>query len=540
MGNPISIIGEQKQERDAMIEKGMKKSLLGAAMLAGMVFMAACGGGGGGGGGSATAIQGQAIDAPISNATITITLNAPLNQQGAQTLATTTADGNGNFTLNVSLPTSSAPVFANAQSGTTFLSSYLGPANILGSLSTLSTTNVPDLAISQVTTAALAILAASNQLSSLTPSSYATLLTNHRSDIIAAASGIMAVVDAGCSLPSGDADTFGMAKNLVLNTTAVSTSNSTPTLTSVSSGLGNSCSSTTLQQLLQAISSSEIWAPQLDLGDVVENAAPVVSAGNYHLQGLWADTGISQNNPASSPASVTAPAPFDDTTVTVSSTGAISSPDQSISGQVYGNYLTLTVTIGGESYSFRGKVGVLPSTFLSNGTGYGLRTAGPDGAGNLVKFDAVLVPQNATPNWGGVSGSSEDGTNCNSGFGFRIHGLGPLVGGYSYSLCGTVSNSSPSLSVSSGGNNGEDDFTSSIVSGPSFFMNPLSSGTTTYSYILTASSIALGSETGTLYYVMGSHEFFFNFGSSPDYNGSFLMNENPLDRLAESNQGGDH
>ncbi len=532
-------MGEHKQEKPSMIGKGMKKSLLNAAMLAGMVFLAACGGGGGGGGGSATAIQGQAIDAPISNATITITLNAPLNQQGAQTLATATADANGNFTLNVSLPSSSAPVFANAQSGPTFLSSYLGPANTLASLSTLSTTNVPNLAISQVTTAALAILAATNQLSSLTPSAYATLLTNHRSDIIAAAAGIMAVVDAGCNLPAGDSDTFDMAKKLVLNTTAVSTSSGTPTLASVAGGLGGSCSSTTLQQLLQAISSSQLWAPQLDLGDVVENASPVVSAGIYHLQGLLADTGISQNNPASTPGSVSSPAPFDDTTITVSEAGGISSNDQSVSGQIYGNYLTLTVTAGGGSYSFRGKAGILPSAFLSNGTGYSLRTAGPDGAGNLVKFDAVLVPQNATPNWGGISGSSEDGTSCNSGFGFRIHGLGPLVGGYSYSLCGSVSNSSPSLSVTNGGN-GEDDFTSSTVSGPSFSMNTLSSGATTYPYILNASSVSLASQTGNLYYVMGAHEFFYSFGSASEYDGSFLMNENPLDRLAESSQGGDH
>ncbi|EQD80981.1 hypothetical protein B1A_00314, partial [mine drainage metagenome] len=158
------------------------------------------GGAGGGGGGGATAVKGQAIDAPISNATITLTLNAPLTQSGAQTLGSTTADSSGNFTLNISFPNSSAPVFANAQSGTTLLSSYLGPASTLASLSSLSTTNVPNLAISQVTTAALSILAATNQLSTLTPSAYATLLSSKRSDIIAAAAGIMAVVDSGCTL----------------------------------------------------------------------------------------------------------------------------------------------------------------------------------------------------------------------------------------------------------------------------------------------------------------------------------------------------
>ena len=281
-----------------------------------------------------------------------------------------------------------------------------------------------------------------------------------------------------------------------------------------------------------------LWAHQLDLGDVVENTVPVVSSGTYQLQGLLADTGISQNNPASTPGSVSAPSPFDDTAVTVSPSGAISSHDQSVSGQVYGNYLTLTVTTGGESYSFQGKVGILPSSFLSTGPGYSLRTAGPDGAGNLVKFDAVLVPQNATPTWVGISGSSEDGTSCSSGFGFRMHGLGPEVGGYVYSLCGSVSNSTPEMSVSSGGSD-DYEFNNSPTSSPSSFtMSPLSSGSTSYPYILNASNVSLASQTGeSLYYVMGANEFFFNFGSSPEYNTSFLMNENPLDKLGRKQSG---
>jgi len=495
------------------------------------------GGGGGGGGGGATAVKGQAIDAPISNATITITLNAPLTQTGAQTLASTTADSSGNFTLNISFPNSSAPVFANAQSGTTLLSSYLGPASTLAALSSLSTTNIPNLSISQVTTAALSILAATNQLSTLTPSAYATLLSSKRSDIIAAAAGIMAVVDSGCTLPSRDADTFEMAKAMVKNTSAVSASNTTSTLTSVSSSLGSSCT-TTLQNLLQAISASKTWAPQLDLGDIVDNTSSVVAAGTYHIQGLLADTGISQNNPGASPQSVSAPSPFDDTAVSVSSSGAISSTDGSVSGQLYGNYLTLTVSTGGSSYQFSGKAGILPSGLLSSGSGYSLRTAGADGSGNQVKFDAVLVPQNATPVWTGISGSSEEGTSCNQGFGFRMHGLGPLVGGYAYSLCGVTGSTSPYLSVSSGGS-GENDFnTASQVSlSGTLAMGELSS----YPFILTVSSASLASQSGTLDYVMGSNEFVYSFtASSQRYNTPFLMNENPLDKLSENTQGSDH
>ena len=515
---------------------------LSAAALSALLLLSSCGGGSGGGGG-ATAVSGQAIDAPLTGATITVTLNAPEGQTGAQILGTTTADSNGNFTLNISFPNTSAPVFANAQTGSTVLSSYLGPASTLASLSTLSTTNVPNLAISQVTTAALAILAATNQLSSLTPTSYATLLSNDRSDILAVAAGIMAVADKYCSLPGGDRDTFEMAKSMLTGTTVVSSSNTTPTLTNVSNILrnsGTSCSSSTLSSLLQAISASQYWAPELDLGDVVENIAPVVPAGTYHLQGLIADTGISQNNPSNS-GTASPPSPFDDPSVSVSSSGGITSKDGNVSGQITGNYLTLSLTTGGATTTYSGKVGLLPSGFLSSTTaeGFSLRTGGQDGAGNFVKFDAVLVPQGATPNWTGISGSSEDGTGCSQNtIGFRMHGLGPIVGGNTYNLCATTGSTAPFLTITNG-SAGEDDFNTQSLSGTlSISMNTLTEGTTSYPFILTAGSVSLGSgSNGTLDYVMGANEMIYVVTS---YNTAFLMNSNPLDKLAENSQNSDH
>ncbi len=518
---------------------------LSAAALSALLLLSSCGGGSGGGGG-ATAVSGQAIDAPLTGATITVTLNAPEGQTGAQILGTTTADSNGNFTLNISFPNTSAPVFANAQTGSTVLSSYLGPASTLASLSTLSTTNVPNLAISQVTTAALAILAATNQLSSLTPTSYATLLSNDRSDILAVAAGIMAVADKYCSLPGGDRDTFEMGRSMVAGTSAVSSSNTTPTLTNVATTLGNSCSSSLLSSLLQAISASQYWAPELDLGDVVENIAPVVPAGTYHLQGLTTDTGISQNTPSNS-GTAAAPSPFDDPSVSVSSSGGITSKDGNVSGQITGNYLTLSLTTGGATTTYSGKTGLLPSGFLSSTTaeGFSLRTGGQDGAGNFVKFDAVLVPQGATPNWTGISGSSEDGTGCSQNtIGFRMHGLGPIVGGYTYNLCataGTGTTTSPDLEITNGTTPGEDDFTSSSasLSGP-LSLDTLTEGTTSYPFILTAASVSLGGgSNGTLDYVMGANEMIYVI-SSGSYNTAFLMNDNPLDKLAENSQNSDH
>ncbi|MHB8370723.1 MAG: hypothetical protein ACYDBP_13735 [Leptospirales bacterium] len=119
-----------------------------------------------------------------------------------------------------------------------------------------------------------------------------------------------------------------------------------------------------------------------------------------------------------------------------------------------------------------------------------------------------------------------------------MHGLGPLVGGYAYSLCGVTGSTSPYLSVSSGGS-GENDFnTASQVSlSGTLAMGELSS----YPFILTVSSASLASQSGTLDYVMGSNEFVYSFtASSQGYNTPFLMNENPLDKLSENTQGRDH
>ena len=513
------------------------------------LFLGACSGGGGGGGG--TGVTGSVVDDAIPDATITISLNAPADQSGAQVLGNTTSSSNGSFSLTVTFPNTSQPVFATAQKGTVVLSSYLGPSNVLANLGTISSTNVPDMTLSQVTTAALSILAATNQLSLLTPSIYASLLSNHRSDIIAAAAAIMSVVDAGCHLPTGDNDTFEMARNLVSNTSATGNTSESSLQSIAQTFSTTSCPVATLQNLLQAIAASEIWAPQLDLGDVVENTSPVVPVGTYSLQGLLADTGIPEQAPANTAGSAVAPEPISDTTVSVDSSGKITSTDGNVSGQVEGNFVTLSFQISGTTYSFEGKIGILPSGFLSlpagaTGEGFSIRAGGQNASsnGNLQKLDAVLVPRNATASWTGVPHSSSEGTSCSGGFGFRMHGLGPNVGGYMYPFCGTASSTGIALTTSN--QTGEDDFNQSTT--VTFTPNPLNlselvSGSTTYSFILsTPDTTGLGGETGgTLYYVMGADEMIYTFGTSPSLTSTtFFMNENALDKLAESEDNQDH
>ena len=519
------------------------------SLIIAALFLGSCSGGGGGGGG--TGVTGAVVDDAIPDATISISLNAPANLSGAQILGTTTSGSNGAFSLSVSFPKTSQPVFATAQKGSVILASYLGPSNVLASLGTLSSTNVPNIILSQVTTAALSILAAANQLSLLTPSAYASLLSNHRSDIIAAAAAIMSVVDAGCPLPSGDNDTFDMSRNLVTNSSATG-NNSQSTLQNIAQTFSTaSCPPPTLQNLLQAISASEIWAPQLDLGDVIENTSPVVPAGNYLLQGLLADTGIPEQTPATTAGYAMPPTAISDATVTVDATGKISSTDGNISGQIEGNFLTLSVEVSGTSFSFSGKAGILPANFLTlpsgtTGEGFSIRAGGQNESanGNLQKLDAVLVPRNANAAWTGIPDSSSEGTHCTSGFGFRMHGLGPDVGGYMYPFCAVVSSTGFTLSASS--QSGDDDFNPAL--NVTFTPIPLSlselvSGSTTDTFILsTPDTTGLGGQTGgTLYYVMGSNEMIYTFGTSPSLNSTtFFMNENALDKLAEAEDGQDH
>ena len=71
-------------------------------------------------------------------------------------------------------------------------------------------------------------------------------------------------------------------------------------------------------------------------------------------------------------------------------------------------------------------------------------------------------------------------------------------------------------------------------------MGEMTSGSSHFPFILQATGVSLGSiggSNGTLDYVMGSNEMIYIVSSD---NTTFLMNENPLDKLAENSQNSDH
>ncbi len=561
--------------------------------------LSACGGGGGSAAqvnptAANATLKGAVIDAPIANATVTFTTGAPMGQPGSVVIGTATADASGNYTVQATVPNTSAPLFANATSpdGKVVLTAYLGTSSTVLAAGSLTAANLPNLVISQVTTAALAVyVAVGGSYASLTPAIYAALLSQHHDDILALSAAIKAVADGYCARPSGYADTDDMAKGIAKQGLSSSTSS---TLSAASTALGSSCDGN-LKSLMQYISSDERWTPELDLGDVLEQGAPAVSAGTYSLQGVLAQSGMSAlpmppRPPASMASAASLPQPTAalppgilNTVVTVDAAGNISSASGNVTGVIVGNLITLTLNDGqGNTYTLAGKAGLLPSGLVVGGavpapastgpagsasaasaagtsTGYALRMGGRTLTGGvLTRFDAVLVPQNSQPAWtqlGQTGTTRNDRLNCggNSGmFGVRLMGTGASVGGLVLGACVLPQtaglNLSPAMPGGTGREYGDDDFKpGATVSFSSFSLN----NTSSTPYILSAPAVTISQSnpssnksstlTGQMFYVLGAKDMIYSTGStSGASNGLFVMNENPLDTLQENHGGQDH
>ena len=498
-----------------------------------------------------TVLSGSAVDAPIAGAIVTITAGAPLNDTGASTVGTATANGTGLFTMNVSLPTGSVPIFANAsdpQNPTVILSSYLGQSDVLTAAGTLSSSSVPDLDISPVTTAALAVYAQLNSSSyaSLTPTTYAATVQQYGSDILAISSAIKAVGDNLCT-PS---ITVSSTTNLAATIAAASnlSSGNATTFSTVASELGGNCA-TILSTLPQTISADPKFGPQLSLGDVVEASAQNVPAGAYQLQGVIAESGVTSANIATT--TLVPPSVVTDTGITLSSTGIVTSADGLVSGTLTGNLLNLVVNNGVSVYTLRVKIGVISSSLVTGGIAYAITGGGTNnGTSALTQFQAVLAPSTAVPVWNGIAApalsSSQNGVTCAAGaFPTRFNTFGASIGGGSVGECITPSASGWSMAAStlSHVNFDFDQPANSNVTAPTFSApnwTELGSGTP---FILTASNATYtnGSgvnSTGTTYYVMGTPNVIYATASnnnqmSIDGNGNMLTN-------IQQGRGGDH
>ena len=532
-----------------------------AAALA--LSLSACGGGGGGSVGSLTGtptagkatLTGTAIDAPIAGASITITAGAPLNDTGATTAGTITAGSNGQFTITVALPAGNVPIFANAvdpANPNVILSSYLGSSSALIAAGTLTTSNLPDLDISPVSTAALAVYAQTNggSYAGLTPTTYASTLQTYRSDILAIAAAIKAVGDNLCTPSPVPTSTTNLAAQIAAGSSL--TSGNSTTLSTAATTLGGNCP-TVLASLPQEMAADPDFAPELDLGDVIDAGVQSVTPGSYQLQGVIAETGITSasGTPTTpNPASV-----FTDNAITVDSSGNVTSTDGNVTGTLVGNLINLSVMDGAQSYTLRGKIGSIPTALVNGGPSYSIQSGGRNTSSQtLTNFEAVLVPAGAAPVWNGIAPPAKpqmDGVFCSAGaFPVRLDAFGDVIGGGSVGECITPTATGWSMMPAGPGASFNFDDVNPNPNLPSLsnLLDPTVAAvwtevsTPAAPFILTDSSVSFSrngvTTPGTTYYVMGTQAVVF---ASASGNNLLSLHDTPLTRLSEmaTNDGGD-
>ena len=519
--------------------------------------LSACGGGGGGSVGSIAGtptagkatLSGTAIDAPIAGASITITSGAPLNDTGATSAGTITAGSNGQFTISVSLPTGNVPIFANAVDPTNpgvILSSYLGASSALIAAGTLTTSNLPDLDISPVSTAALAVYAQQNNNSyaGLTPTTYASTLRTYRSDILAIAAAIKAVGDNLCSPNPVPTSTTNLAAEIAAGSN-LSSGNST-TLMTAATTLGGNCP-TVLASLPQEMAADPDFGPELDIGDVIDAGVQSVTPGTYQLQGVIAETGVT--NASGSATVPNAASVFTDRAISVDASGNVTSTDGDVNGTLVGNLIDLSVTNGAQRYSLRGKIGSIPSALVTGGPTYSIQSGGRNTASQtLTNFEAVLAPVGAEPVWDGIpapSGTSQhDGVSCTAAFPVRLDAFGPDIGGGSVGECITPNATGWAMTSGGAALNFDDTQDQAAPTTPPSLTAPTWTefSNITSPFILTDAAASFsrngGATSGTTYYVMGTQAIVF---ASATGNNLLSLHDTPLAQLSEmaTNDGGD-
>jgi hypothetical protein len=522
------------------------------------VTLAACGGGSSASSGTQTnaaqvALSGAAVDAAIASANITITSGAPLGDTGATTIGTITASSTGGFTVNVTLPTTAAPIFANASDPAEpalVLTSYLGQSTTLAAAGSQTDTSLPNLDITPVTTAALAVYAQLNSGSyaNLTQSTYASTLQQYSGDILAIASAIKAYGDNLCTPSTTVTSTTNLAAAIAQD--ANLTSGNSTTLSVAATALGGNCASA-LATLPSVITDDPMFGPQLTLWTSWGASKQNNLAGTYQLQGVIAQTGYSENlsqsiiddtPPATAPASL-----FVDSAVTISSTGAVSSTDGNVTGNVYGNFAVLTVTSGSNTYQLRGVIGTMPSALVTGGTAFTLQAGGVNtsSSNTLTGFTAVLASAGATPVWNGTTTLDDEnrGVGCASGQqAVLLNGFVDGVGGGNFGECIVPSATGWTMSAPASVVNPFYGFFWSSNPGFSSATPTLTAANWTEAasapFILTSASASFGLTasatstspssqpvTGTTWYVMGAQSIVFSTSNS---NNTLTLFSNPL------------
>ncbi len=507
-----------------MDKKRKGNTLLGwGGFLLAALFLTACSASSGGGGGGVV-VSGKVIDNPIPNATITITTGSP--GASGTTIGTGTSDSSGSYTITITPPSGNLPVFLTATDGNTTLVSFLGLSQKLSQESgkTLDSTELPDLEVSQVTTAALALAEKlDGTLSTLTNGSYQSLLSTHRKELLELSADIMCDVDNQVN-PTSSQDSWEMAQQVAGQASSNSSSNL------INSSAGNFTSCTNIENYLNLISESPDWTPELDGGEDVSTQIPV-TPGNYTLQGVLEESGVStdgstNNTPLIEPFSAT---------ISVDANGNLTmgttTTSLNISGishaQVLGQSINMVLTDNSHvDFTLTGTILPLDSSWLTNGSGFSIRAGGTGPSNQAVRVDAVLVSSGAQPVWGNFKPSDQEGegATCSSGYLLRGTLTGPSVGGVSIPFC--IQGSASSLTLQDASTPREDDMSGQSTAttfGSSFPLNEYNPTGTPYPFIqVSASTFTVNSIALNLIYVLGANEAMAAncWGSSPCTSGN--------------------
>jgi len=491
--------------------------------------LASCSGGGSGSGSSvaATNLSGAVIDAPVTGAAITITENAPLGQQGALTLGTATADQYGKYSLSgIAIPKTSAPIYANSQGGSVngtenpdiLLTAYLGQGQALAAAgSDLAEGNDPDLAVSQVTTAAVAL--ASNGGKNYQISGYQATLTSDQTQLIELSSEIMCQVDAGTALPSGE-NTLSFVNGLV----AQNAPGPTTDYLTVSGAI--TCSD--LTTYMNMLTASADWDAELTGGDTPVSSLNI-PAGTYSLEGLIEGTGISASSTTtSSTPSIT---PFT-ISLSVAADGSVSTPSNasntlsiSSGSNISGQLLKLILTDGsGDTYTLNGTLKLLPATWHTAPTqAFVFQGGGTDSNGStntMTNVNAVLSSGNDSPTWSSFAPiDGQEKITCNNG-GFKLRATLPSSGSvpvFPVCLADTNSTTLSLTNISNSQGEGENHDESNQNNPPSTISATLTTQTNTP--FIASGPLTIGTGSGsaanTMFYVLGANgAFVTSYGSS--------------------------
>lgn len=453
-GNNQSSLPVKTSKRKMSSEIFKPFRLLSAMILILSTSLSACGGGSSGGGAPTATLSGTVTDSPVAGATVYFTSGAPYGLTGAKLLGKTTADSSGNYSITINPPSGTTPVFVTGEgtiSGQSVqLSSFVGSGGDLSG--TLSSSNLPSLNPTQVTTSSLLTYQQNNggNYSNITPSTYYSEIQNLQTQIIDLAAIIQAVVDnqSGCTLSSGNSPTLSNLVSLVSGSSSISAT--TNILNSAAASISSSCSTTDINNNIGVIQGNPTYVSQLSSNPTsVQSTGSLptgVSSGTYTGIINAIQTGCSSSSCGSN-SSNSFEAQFTLSSGKISFTGNVQSGENNGTGTgtLTGSNFTMSITPSGTGVTSASASGVLQAGVNGEVTVNGTYQETDTNSGTSVtyysKFNGTFYPGTTLPANIPVpsvntnsSSSSSLGFTCTSGTPFFLGGPNDQPNNPLYSL----------------------------------------------------------------------------------------------------------